>query len=404
MAFPTGLTTTSVLSTGIQPLYDADFKIAYKKSQVWTQSGLINWRKNLGPDESRGSAVTWDVYNNLAPATTALTENDDPNPVSLSLGTVTVTPAEYGNVVQTTRVLQVQTYDDVLQAASQLVGQNQAETLDKLVRAVAVGGTWVYRPNNNTARTGLDTTNDKISFGLLTQLAAVARNQQVPSLDNESYATIANPGIMVDLVGDTTFLDVSKYSDRENIYNGEVGKMAGIKFILHRYGKIYYGGGTVAQAATTVNGAHAAGATTLTVADATGIAAGEYLTVGTLEGATSERVQVTSIAGAPALTIRGIGNTPTNFGLAFAHSNGEAVTEAPNVLALPIIGKGSMYGVSSGVFGGRDGRNGTSWKDTNIPGRFMNTWWHWYGGFQIYQKHVIRLEVATTFDTLDIAV
>jgi hypothetical protein len=52
-----------------------------------------------------GSAVQFNIYNDLAQATSALTETSDVTAVALSDSTVTVTLAEYGNAVITTAKL-----------------------------------------------------------------------------------------------------------------------------------------------------------------------------------------------------------------------------------------------------------------------------------------------------------
>lgn len=402
MAFPTGYSGTSVLTTAIKPLYDADFQLTYDENTIWRQQGFVNWKPDMGPAGSRGSSIIYDVYDIIPPSTTALTELADKDPTTFSPGTVTLTPAEYGDVLGTTALAMTESYDDQKAVMAKLSGQQMAQSLDFILRSALLAGSWVEYPAGAVARTALGTTSHKISFAFITQVIAKAKNQQIVPIRGESFATVVNPLALPDVMADSTWLAVSEYQNKDGIFKGEVGELGGLAFISHRYGKLYLGGGLVAQAATTVaTTAVAAGDTAVTVASGTGLSNGDYITLGTLEAADAERVQIVSGGTTTSLVVRGIGNAPGNFGCAKAHAVGAAVTEAPNVAAIPIFGKMSVHGVAGTLYGGKMGDHGLDWVVTNIPQRFLNAWWKWFGGYAIYEKHVIRAEVAVSNDTID---
>lgn len=386
------ITSTSVLADSVQPLYDADFLLEMRKTRVWSQFPW--WKKALGGRGLRGSSLNFIIIQEMAAATTALAEGSDVTPVALSDIPVQVTIAEYGNVVQSTELLDVESYPDEGQMAAQAVGQNAAKSMDRLVRAAAIGGSWVYYPNNNTARTGLDATNDLITFARLNQMVSWARNRAIPGFGNH-FAVVLNPLAMVDVMGDSVWQAAHEYSGTETkaIFDAEVGYLSGLHFISHEYGKIYLSGGTLAQA-TTLSAAVAAGATTCSVADATGLAANDWVTLGTLESSSAEQVQITAISGTD-LTIRGIGNTDTNFGCKYAHASGAAVTEAANVAGVVLIGPRSIPALYASAIG-REPRASVEWASTNIPHRFLNHAWYWIGGFGRVEKHVLRGEFAVS--------
>jgi hypothetical protein len=174
--------------------------------------------------------------------------------------------------------------------------------------------------------------------------------------------------------------------------------LAGIQFLPSNMGRLYLGAGTAAQAATTLNGAVSKGATTCVVTDATGMAAGNYLTVGTLEtesvnpGANLEQVYITNVNGTT-ITVRANGNND-NFGFRFNHASGESVVEAYNVAAIPLIGKDSLigvYGSDSKEYGIPKFRD-----DLDILNRFDYYGWYWYGGVGVIQKKIVLGKCAVS--------
>lgn len=117
----------------------------------------------------------------------------------------------------------------------------------------------------------------------------------------------------------------------------------GIRFVESYNAKRYLSGGATAQAATVLNGAVVAGATTIAIAANAGLVAGDFITIGALESAVAEQVVITAInASALTATISGIGNAQDNFGLRYAHSDGVAVTEADEVSCIVLQGPNSI--------------------------------------------------------------
>ncbi len=399
------VTTASVLTNTVKALYDADYILQVEKSECWSQFAW--WKKGIGGANLKGSSYNFPIFNRLELATTALTESSDVTPVAMADQNVQVTFAEYGNAVQTTEMLNVQNYVEIGKPAAEVIAQNMVETRDKLIRNAAVGGTWVWRPGGNTVRTGLDTTNDKITLAALHQIVALARNANIPTVGGKNpkvagrggkLFTMIHPLLLVDMLADTTINAIVQYSKPELALNGEIGELAGLTVLSHEYGKLYLSGGTTAQAATTLNGGVAAGDTTVIVTSATGITVGDYITIGTLEAVDAEQVKVTAVD-TNTLTIEGIGNADGNFGLKYAHLTGAAVTEAANVAAVPVFGPLSLPAVWASEIG-QNGRADQEFAATVIPKRFINHSWYGIWGFGKIQKRLIRGEFACSVNLL----
>lgn len=398
------VTTSSVMSSSVATAYDKEYVDAFVTGRVWFE--MVDWLDPVGGN-LKGSTVRQAVLEEMAAATSALSESADVTPVALDDSYADITISEYGNGVQTTRYLDITAFTDVTRGAARAVGQNQARSLDLVIRALAVAGTLVVYPGAVTARTGLDTTSDKISYDYVAQLVSMAASMGIPPFEDGTYAAIVHPALFRDLAGLTEWKAVGEYSDPKLIYygkpgvigsggrfKGERGMLAGLRFVEHRLGKLFLGGGTAAQAATDLDegSGAAAGDTTVTVTSASGLAVGDWITIGT--GATQEQVLITGVNSAT-LTIRGAGNTFGNFGLKYAHADEEAVTESPNVAAIPVIGPASIGGRFASEVG-MNGQAAVEWANTVIPKRFLNHSWYWVGGFAIKDKWVLRGEVAVS--------
>jgi len=82
-----------------------------------------------------GSSVALQIYNDMAVAKTALSEDVDPAAVSIATpDIVTVTLNEYGNATVVTRKLQLMSLADVDPAVANIIAFNMADSIDELAQ------------------------------------------------------------------------------------------------------------------------------------------------------------------------------------------------------------------------------------------------------------------------------
>ena len=304
------ITTTSDLTAGLLQKIQDDYIFAASGAEIWGQ--FVQF-KPVPFDGGGASAYRQTVLHELEVATTALSENTDVTPTTLADSSFDVTPAFYGNAIALSLAVRYETHPDAYAGAGKTVGMNRAATIDRIIRNGVVGATMVLRVNDLTARTDLDATSDLPTYAWLDDLVSYAKgHHEFEPYEGDTYVSVVHPKLGNAIRALTGWLNPGYYrTDQEGLFTGELGKLAGIRFVESRRGKLYLGGGTTAQAATTLSAASAAGATTLSVASATGLAAPNYITVGTLESSTAEQVQITAVSGSD-LTVRGIGNTTSN--------------------------------------------------------------------------------------------
>lgn len=184
-------------------------------------------------EDINAKSIQFSKIGDLTVSTTALTDGVDPDSEAMSDTAVTLTPAEHGKVVTTTRLASLQTGGKVDVAAIQAVGIHMGKQLDKqAVEALdAFGGTIIY-PNSATAASNLATSDvmDKLFAGrLFNKLSRAA----IPGI-NGSYIGIAHDDVLHDLredAGAGSWTDVNKYSNLMPVLNGEVGMFKGIRWL-----------------------------------------------------------------------------------------------------------------------------------------------------------------------------
>lgn len=222
-----------------------------------------------------GKTIEFRKFTPLGKALTALTEGVTPDGQKLDVDTITATVSQYGGYVETSDVLDLTAIDPIVVQATQMIASQAGRTLDTITREVLAGGTNViYAPAGSTAvtsRAGIKATS-KITLDLLRKAALVLKRQNAPKIDG-SYVAIVHPDIAHDIMSLDGWIDVHKYATPENIYNGELGKIAGIRFIENTEAKIWKAAGAAKSDTDTtkenvygtlVMGAHAYAVTEVT--------------------------------------------------------------------------------------------------------------------------------------------
>ena len=180
-----------------------------------------------------GSAVQFNIYNDLSQATSALTETSDVTAVALGDSTVTVTLAEYGNAVTTTAKLRGTSFLNVDADAANIIGYNMGNSIDKVVQDVLVGGSNVAYGGDATSTATL-AADDTITASLIRQSVAALRGDSAPTMDGGVYVGFIHPDVSYDLREDTAVTDVIQYQIRQDGFGvrmGSIGTFGGVDFI-----------------------------------------------------------------------------------------------------------------------------------------------------------------------------
>lgn len=184
----------------------------------------------------RGSPVTFQFYPDMTAATTELNEVTDPEYQTVTPTTKTITLREYGNVARITKKYRGLSFSmpGPDREVAELIGWNAGLSQDTLARDVLVAGT-------NVTYAGAAADRDEIAAaGTLTAskiryVVAKLRAASVPGwFGSDTYAAFVHPDVSVDLREDTGgdgWTDPVNYSDASRVWNGTIGRFAGVEFI-----------------------------------------------------------------------------------------------------------------------------------------------------------------------------
>jgi len=186
-----------------------------------------------------GSSVVFQIYSDMSKATTALSEQVDPDSVAIGTPTaVTVTLNEYGNAVLTTRKLQLMSLAEVDPAIANIVAFNMADSIDEIVQTELRGGTNVIYASNASGTRATATTNVtgahtlkaadiRLAIAKLRAGKAVARKGSL-------YWCAIHPEVSHDLRAETgsgAWRLPHEYQSNAEIWAGEIGTFEGAYFI-----------------------------------------------------------------------------------------------------------------------------------------------------------------------------
>lgn len=214
-----------------------------------------------------GKTIEFRKFSKLAKATTPLQEGVTPAGKKLDATAITATVAQYGDYIVQSDVLELTAIDNTILEATKILGQQAGLTLDTIVRDILCAGTNVsYADSVNgavvsavTSRAAL-TGYCKLTVDMVEQVVTKLKAQNAPTI-NGYYVAIVHPHVVYDLRRSTDWLDAHKYAQPDELYNGEIGQVAGVRFVESTEAKIIRGEDLASNSRTlAVNGAITGGA------------------------------------------------------------------------------------------------------------------------------------------------
>ena len=305
----TNVTTDSDLSDEMRTFY-SDYLIDNASPKlVHDQFGQ---KQNI--PKNGGKTIQFRKYSPLPKALNTLTEGVTPVGRKLSVSDVTQDVSQYGDYIELSDMLLLTAVDNNLVQSTKLLGSQAGATIDTIVREEINGGTNVqYAANQVNARhllvggSNTESENCYISVDAIKRAARYLRSMNAEPISG-SYVAIIHPDIAYDLMKDSEWIAASEYAGSGNLFEGEIGKISGVRFVETTEAKIFTAENLTAAARNlTVRTAVSASTTTLAVkqaitsAEATALAGRKII----LGGAINEIVSaVSGAANACSLTLK----------------------------------------------------------------------------------------------------
>ena len=244
-----GANVTNDLTHGMKTYYDTELLENARNQHYFAQFG-----KKTALPKGRGKTVEWRKWDTIPAETGTLQEGVTPDGKKLGQTNVTASVAQYGDYAEISDVLELTYVDDVILGATEEFAAAGAETMDVVIRDaidsdLSSGQNVFYAPKGNgsavTARkdasgvTGIDAT-CLITPTLINKIVTTLKKNKTPKI-NGDYIAIIHPSVAMDLRESQGWLNAHQYAQPEEIYNGEIGKLHGVRFIESTNAKVWGG-------------------------------------------------------------------------------------------------------------------------------------------------------------------
>jgi len=184
-----------------------------------------------------GKTIEFRKYSPLPKLLTPLTEGVTPDGQSLTVTTVEASVDQYGGYVTLSDQILLTAIDNNMVQATKLLGNQAGATLDTITREVLNGGTNVIYAGGVSDRGSVT---DKLSVDDIKKAVRALKTQNAEKI-GDSFVAIIHPDVTYDLTSDPTWQAVKDY-DPKDWYEGEIGKIAGVRFVETTEAKIFEGG------------------------------------------------------------------------------------------------------------------------------------------------------------------
>lgn len=389
---------TNDLSSTMKTFYKTSLLENARNEHYYAQFG----QKQPLP-KNEGKKIEWRKFDTFEKALTPLTEGVTPDGRNINMSKIEAEIHQYGDYTTVSDRLELEAVDPIITLTTEEHGAQAGDTIDTLTRDVVMAGTNViYGGSNITSRSALAKT-DIITPTLIDKAMTFLKKMKAPTI-NGDYVAIIHPSVAFDLRESNGWEDVHKYAQPAEIYNGEIGKLHGVRFVESTEAKIYKGAPLTAAAANlTVKTAIAASTTTvavkeaITADEATALAGRKIL----LASGANEIVSAASgTAGSATLTVKtaittlaadstvypgeaGAANTAV-YGTIFMGKDAYGIVE-PSAESLEVIVK--QRG-SAGTADPLDQRSTIGWKAS-------------HAAKILYQERLVRVETGSSYGDVD---
>lgn len=212
-----------------------------------------------------GKTIEFRKFDTLPKAMTPLTEGVTPDGNKLNVTSITATVNQYGDYITTSDILQLTSIDPVQTEVQRIIADQAGRTLDTVTRNVLMTGTNVMYVGDHTSRSEI-TSADTLKVKDLKKAVTILKRVNAQPVSGGFYVAIVHPDVEMDIMNDPDWISASEYAGSTQIFNGEIGRIAGIRFVESTEAKIFAKAGADGASvyATLLLGANAYGTTEIT--------------------------------------------------------------------------------------------------------------------------------------------
>ena len=388
-------TTGNDLSPTMKTFYETSLLENSRANLFFNQFGMEQPLPKNG-----GNKVEFRKFDTFAKALTPLTEGVTPDGNKVNMTKIDVPIDQYGDYTTISDRLELEAVDPIIVGVTEEHGAQAGETLDTLTRNVVLTGTQVQYAGGKSSRSAL-TASDKITGALVAKVATQLKKMKAPTI-NGDYVAIIHPSVAYDLRQDSQWLEAHKYARPEEIFNGEIGKLHGVRFVETTEEKVYCGEDLSAASRELTLASSASATDTISVSETLVADAlvGRYVLIGTGKYYVSANTT-------GALTLK----DPLD------HTQAASVTASSGDKVYP--GEGGAAGIATyaTIFMGKDAygrikpnaeslevivkQKGSAGSADPLDQRSTVGWKASHAAIVLYEERMVRLESGSDFSAVD---
>ena len=190
-----------------------------------------------------------------------LTEGVIPAGKKFGYSALNIAVHQYGDYNAVSDLLELHAIDPVIQDAAEEWGAAAGDTQDKIARNVCMSGSNVLYCDSVTDGTATQISSRsqltgacKLTPTMVNRAATWLKKHHAPKI-NGKYVAIIHPSVTYDIRQSAEWIDAHKYASPEEIYNGEIGELHGVRFVESDNAPVFKGDDLASDSVTlTVNG------------------------------------------------------------------------------------------------------------------------------------------------------
>ena len=223
------LNMNTTAKNGMSPLMEAVLN-RYVLDANKTKRKYTKFGQQVEIPKGKAKTVAFDKLSPLPKAMTPLTEGVTPKGAAVNITRVKGEPEQFGNYVSYTDQLDFFANDpspEVLKYAD-LLTENQLETFEHLDAMELASGLNVFYAGEAKSRGELT---DVLTVKDIRRAVTSLKRNKVQPADGTDFIAFIHPDVVYNIWNDPEWRQPHTYADTKQLYDGEIGRLFGVRFI-----------------------------------------------------------------------------------------------------------------------------------------------------------------------------
>ena len=225
----TNLNLNTTTSSGMSPLMEAVLN-RYVRENNKTNRKYTKFGQKVDIPKGKTKTIAFDKLSPLPKASAPLTEGVTPTGSAVNVTRIKGEPDQFGNYVSYTDQLDFFANDPSPQVLkyTELLAENQLETFEHLDAMELASGLNVFYAGEATSRATLT---DALTVKDVRKAVTSLKRNKVQPADGKDFIAFIHPDVVFSIWNDNEWRAPHTYADTKEMYDGEVGRLFGVRFI-----------------------------------------------------------------------------------------------------------------------------------------------------------------------------